>query len=187
MRKTHYGSEVRSWIDEEGIRSVNKTIHQFTDIKTMVCHGCRSGVEVSLFMKFNPEAEVIGTDVYKGGFRLDKKHFRHIDFDLVPEEWIGYFDAVYSNSIDHSRDPILTLNSWRLELKPTGICYVTFYWGRGVSRSDCFQLNRERPTQELVEIANQVGLKILHTSDGYTDGYHNHCVDVVMGREGRIL
>ena len=170
-----------SWINEDGIHKVNSKIHEYIPtIHTMVCHGCRCGYEMEIFRKLNPDAIVFGTDVYKKAYAYNREYFRNIDFDVVPGEWIGYFDVVYSNSIDHSRDPLFTLNSWKLELKEGGVSYITFYWGTGVSRTDCFQLDSQRWREEIDDICDRAGMKILSISDDYVDKYLNHCADVVI-------
>lgn len=180
-RKTHHGQTVMTWIDEEGLVEVNKMIHNYvTNIKAMVCHGCRNGVEVNVFQKLNPEAKVFGTDLYGEAYKYDRAYFREMDFDTVPEEWIGYFDVVYSNSIDHSRNPINTLMAWKSELKDNGICFVNFHWGRGVSREDCFHLDSSRWEEEIKEIAEKIGMKILHISEPHEFADGASCADVIL-------
>jgi hypothetical protein len=183
-RKTHHGETPLSWIDERGMCGVDVLLHLYgKDIHRIVCHGCRSGLEVDILQKLNPSAEVWGTDLYGIAFKYDRARFREMDFDHVPEEWKGYFDAVYSNSIDHSRDPIATLLAWGEELKPGGICFVNFHWGRGVSREDCFHLDPDNYLAEIMEIAKKVEMDVLHISSPrlFADGAS--CADVIMRRE----
>jgi len=180
-RKTNNGRNTFYWIKEDGLLNVNKLIHSYIgDIKTMVCHGCRNGLEVNVLQNLNPDAKVFGTDLYGKAYKYDKTYFKEIDFDIVPEEWKGYFDVVYSNSIDHSREPINTLLAWKSELKDGGICFVNFHWGRGVSREDCFHLDPDNHELEIKEIAERVGMKILHlsTPSSFADGAS--CADVIL-------
>lgn len=180
-RKTHHGQTVMAWIDEEGLVEVNKLIHNYiTDVQTMVCHGCRNGVEVDVLQKLNPEAKVFGTDLYGEAYKYDRTYFKEMDFDVVPEEWKGYFDVVYSNSIDHSRQPLNTLLAWKSELKEDGIIFVNFHWGRGVSREDCFHLDRDRYENEIKEIGEAVGMYILYISNPYSFADGASCADVIL-------
>ncbi len=139
-RKTNNGRGYFTWCTENMIRDVNKLLHQYLDnIRSIVCHGCRCGTEVEIFQLLNPGTKVYGTDLYGDAYMFDRTYFKEIDFDMVPTEWIDYFDVVYSNSIDHSRDPINTLLAWKSELRNGGICFVDFNWGSGVSQEDCFR------------------------------------------------
>jgi SAM-dependent methyltransferase len=166
------------WIGEDGIKKVNNLLHFYKpEIATMVCHGCRTGFEVNVFQKLNPESKVFGTDLYADGYCYDRNYFKEMDFDTVPSEWVGSFDVVYSNSIDHSRNPVNTLISWKSELKDDGICFVTFHCGTGVNAADCFRLDKKDCINEIREIIEKAGMKILSLS-GLLD-----VIDVIMGKE----
>ncbi len=183
-RKTQRATVVRSWVDEEDLKQVNNKLHYYipkADFHRIVCHGCRSGLEVDALQRLNPHIEVWGTDIYDC-YMFDRKWFREMDFDTIPEEWIGHFDVVYSNSIDHSRDPVATLTAWKEELRPDGIMFVNFHWGRGVSREDCFHLDRAKWREELWEISEKVGIEIVHIAEPrqFADGAY--AVDVIMRR-----
>ena len=180
-RKTDNGARSKSWVGDNEVKQINDLIHTHVpDIKTIVCHGCRSGVEVDLLHKMNPDAEVFGTDIYGPAYQFDRTYFREMDFDIVPDEWKEYFDVVYSNSIDHSRDPINTLRSWRSELKDGGICVVNYHWGRGVSREDCFHLDASRYEQEIQEIGEKVGMRVVSILPPRDFARGSQCADVVM-------
>jgi hypothetical protein len=186
-KKTNTGRNTFYWIDENGLSDVNKLLHSYVDdIKTMVCHGCRNGLEVNIFQTLNPNAKVFGTDLYGRAYRYDRTYFREMDFDEVPPEWIGYFDVIYSNSIDHSRDPINTLLAWKSELKDGGICFVNFHWGIGVSREDCFHLDGINYQAEVKEIAEKVGMKVLYTSKEYLHRFGAQYADVVLLRGNHV-
>lgn len=182
-RRTNYGRRVLSWIDEEGLSKVNELLHLYADgIKTMVCHGCRNGIEVNILQRLNPDTKVFGTDLYGRAYKYDRAYFRQIDFDKVPQEWLGYFDVVYSNCIDHSRDPINTLLAWKSELKENGICFVTFHWSKGEgNKADCFSLSYRRPLHEVGEISEKVGMKVLYTSEPYAvNNGRGHSANVIL-------
>lgn len=83
-----------------------------------LCHGVRSGKENKVLgEKLN--CLVIGTEIG------DKFGYPEItiqwDMHNVKDEWIGKCDVIYSNSFDHTYDPIYCLNQWAKTLKPTGI------------------------------------------------------------------
>ncbi len=182
-KKTRYGNRYYTWIDEKEMTEVNRLIHLYTkDIQTVVCHGCRCGLEVDVLQKLNPIARVFGTDIYGDAYKYDRTYFREMDFDEVPPEWVEYFDVVYSNSIDHSREPIRTLLAWKSELKDGGICFVNFHWGRGVSREDCFHLDSSKWESEIREITRKVGMKILYISDPIEFADGASCADVIYGK-----
>lgn len=126
-RKTNNGRDYFSWCTEDMIKEVNELVHQYIPtIDSILCHGCRCGTEVEIFRKLNPQARVYGTDLYGDAYKFDRTYFREMDFDTVPVEWLDYFDMIYSNSLDHSRNPINTLLAWKSELRNDGICFVNF-------------------------------------------------------------
>ena len=179
-RKTQKGRKYFSWCDEDMMKEVNDIIHQYVDkIEKIVCHGCRCGTEVDVLQKLNPQAKVYGTDIYGNAYAFDRTYFREMDFDTVPEEWKEYFDVIYCNCIDHSRDPINTLLGWKSELRDGGISFVTFYWGRGISKEDCFHLDDRCPELDIKDLANRVGMEIQYISSPYIDRWRNCLADVV--------
>lgn len=183
-RRTNYGRRLVSWISEEDLLKVNRLIHIYkNDIKTVVCHGCRNGLEVEVLQKLNPSAKVFGTDIYGKSYQYDRAYFKEMDFDTVPEEWRGYFDVIYSNSIDHSRDLINTLLAWEMELKKNGICFVVFNYGGEVNQADCSHLDGVDYKLETNEIGEKVNMKVSYISDPYKDPYGNICANVVLSRQ----
>ena len=44
----------------------------------------------------------------------------------IKDEWVDKCDVIYSNSFDHTYDPIYCLNQWSKCLKPTGIIVLQF-------------------------------------------------------------
>ena len=183
-RKTNHGRGYYTWVDEKEMTEVNKLLHLCVEnIQAIVCHGCRCGLEVDVLQRLNPTVKVFGTDLYGDAYKYDRAYFREMDFDTVPEEWKGYFDVVYSNSIDHSRHPIDTLLAWKSELKSGGVCFVNFHWGRGVSREDCFHLDPSKWKEEIDEIAREIAMKILYVSEPHEFADRASSADVVMRKE----
>ena len=83
-----------------------------------LCHGVRSGKENKILSeKLN--CTIIGTEIG------DKFGYPEItiqwDMHDIKDEWISACDVIYSNSFDHTYDPIYCLNQWAKTLKPTGI------------------------------------------------------------------
>ena len=79
-------------------------------LATMImCHGTRAAAEQQYFKKYLPNAEILGTEIGDANYPMTVKH----DFNFQKEEWLGKYDIVYSNCIDHSIDPKATLKTWR--------------------------------------------------------------------------
>lgn len=95
-----------------------------------ICHGARCGTEIKLFQNAFPTADVIGTDLAPMATGdIDKELFDKIiycDFHDQRPEWVGQFDFVYSNSLDHSPRPSDALKTWMEQLKPTGLLFLTW-------------------------------------------------------------
>lgn len=181
-RKTNRGRTVLIWAGEEYLRDVNKVMHLYvSEIKSIVCHGCRSGFEVDILQKLNPDARVFGTDLYGKAYKYDRINFREMDFDIVPKEWEMAFDVVYSNSIDHSRNPVKTLLAWKSELRNGGVIFVTFqFTDRPMTKADCFSLSVAEYESEIRQIADEIGMGIKHFSSVGKYGRGGHYVDIVF-------
>jgi SAM-dependent methyltransferase len=88
--------------------------------KSGICHGARNGYEVEFFR--NRGMEVIGTDI--SDTCLQFPHMVVQDFHEPREEWLGKWDFVYTNSLDHSFDPRKALETWAGQLTPDGRIYI---------------------------------------------------------------
>jgi hypothetical protein len=87
------------------------------NIKSILCHGTRSGEEQKLFKEY--------FGCYVWGSELSEKAAKAEmttiwDFNKVNPDWVGKFDIVYSNALDHSITPIETLKVWRDQLTLDG-------------------------------------------------------------------
>lgn len=105
-----------------------------------LCHGCRDGQELTLFEN-RLGGNWIGTEIVEE--LCDNLRIIHHDFSNIRNDWIGKFDVIYSNSLDHARDPFRTLKAWVACLSDRGSLYVewTSWHGRlGIkgNRADCF-------------------------------------------------
>lgn len=88
-----------------------------------LCHGTRNGSEQKNFSK-HLNIPVIGTDISDTATQFDNTI--QWDFHDIKDEWINNVDFIYSNSLDHSYDPIHCLRQWFKCLKVGGICILAF-------------------------------------------------------------
>jgi hypothetical protein len=86
-----------------------------------MCHGAAHGLEVDLFREFLPGVDILGTD----WFPLRNDIIRY-DFHQEVERWVGKFDFVYTNSLDHAKDPKLCIKVWTNQLRESGLLFVTW-------------------------------------------------------------
>lgn len=108
-----------------------------------ICHGARNGLEADEFKKHFTGADVIGTDLFphsgrSASVKTESEVVQH-DFSVRKQEWMGIFDWVYSNSLDHALDPAVAIQVWLEQLRPGGHLFVQ--WSRadtGVKGGDCF-------------------------------------------------
>lgn len=167
------------WVKKKYLDRIYEEIRNRLDldkIDAVICHAVRCGYESKYFMdKFGVD-KVYSTDLSSEAFMFDRKHFYVQDFDVLSEEWVGKFDFLYSNSIDHSRQPAVTLINWGRQLKDTGLMAVTFSWGPKVTDCDCFALNENGGEKtgdkynyliELEEFIKDLNLEIVYGSDPY--------------------
>ena len=105
------------------------------------CHGVRRGEELQM-LEDRLGGHWVGTEVLEE--LCDGKRVLHHDFTSPKPEWVGLFDVVYSNSLDHSISPLITLRTWLGSLATdTGRLYVEWTpWhdklGKKHNRADCF-------------------------------------------------
>ncbi len=111
---------VNVWINES---TVNKIKSFFvSECKDILCHGVRNAKEIVFFQKHFTKANVIGTEI-----STTASKFRNVvewDFHNIKEEWKDKFDIVYSNSWDHSYDPVKSLTTWKEQLKEKGLMFI---------------------------------------------------------------
>ena len=127
-----------------------------------MCHGVRDGMEVQEFRRVFPTAIFTGTDMFPHSGKLGKdEDFRKKnpvkkwDFSQVLEEWVGAFDLVYTNSLDHARDPVQTLVVWLEQLKQDGYLFISWSsTNREAHGGDCFASS----LYEQMEMVNHVGV-----------------------------
>jgi len=149
--------KICDWIDEQQSRFHRK--RTWTEPKKGICHGARNGLEADEFKKHFKDADIFGTDLFpfsgrSAGIR-GTSNVIEWDFSKQKPEWVNNFDFVYSNSLDHVRDPIQVLNVWLEQLKSNG--HMFLQWSKGntkVKQGDCFGST----LWEVMDLLNSVGI-----------------------------
>ena len=120
--------------------------HHLTPIKFGLCHGVRHGEELDFFTKMEPDAKWIGTEIVEE--LCDGKRIIQADFADVLDGWLGHFDVIYTNALDHARFPEEAVSAWLSELSPTGKLYVEWHKyhnriGKRWNKADCYAASAE--------------------------------------------
>lgn len=113
------------WAVEENIQFLSQYLKENLDtIKFGLCHGTRRGKEQEWFKKYlgGQNIEVIGTEISETA--TDFPDTIQWDFHEVKPEWLDSVDFIYSNSFDHSYDPIKCLNAWMSCVRKGGLCLI---------------------------------------------------------------
>ena len=99
------------------------------DAKNVLCHGSRNGAELQFFRDSykkigNTEVFVQGTDISDTATQFENT----VQWDMMKPnpEWTGKWDVVYTNSFDHSFDPVSTLKVWSDQLTKDGVIILEF-------------------------------------------------------------
>lgn len=144
-----------------------------------MCHGARCGSEVEFFRKKLPKTDVIGTDVAPR-----KDCVIEWDFQQQKPEWVGHFDFVFSNCVDHASDPPKCIATWLEQLTSEGFLFVQWEPARRLvgaplphKGGDCFGADLD----EYVQMFHKVGIVRDLIFCGH-DKYGMHVVIVVQKR-----
>ena len=111
-------------------RNFKTFVQHKQDAKTIICHGSRNGAELQYFadsykqMYNRKDLEILGTDISDTATQFENT----VQWDMMKPnpKWIGKWDIVYSNSFDHSFDPVDTLRVWRDQLTENGVIILEF-------------------------------------------------------------
>jgi len=88
-----------------------------------LCHGAKIGGEVRMLRRgFEAQCRgcnisLLGTDISKEAAGKSNGDVVFHDYQLPREEWLGEFDFIYSNTLDHSLYPLAALTAWRHSLR----------------------------------------------------------------------
>jgi SAM-dependent methyltransferase len=121
---------------EEEIYAVAEDARQYVRPERGICHGARNGWEVKQLAKLLA-CDVIGTDIAPTAAKFG---LIQLDFHVLPDKWRGYFDFVYSNSLDHSHAPETAVLNWSLSLRSGGRLYIAHCRNstRAQNLADCY-------------------------------------------------
>jgi len=114
-----------------------------------ICHGAKNGLERRRLLELmDRNCEIVCTDLFPGEDVL-QWDFRH-----QRDEWIGAFDFLYSNSLDHARNPWDCLRVWLAQLKLNGRIYIQWTPAHlTVQGGDCFGAS----LNEYIAVIDEVG------------------------------
>lgn len=131
--------------------------------KTVLCHGSRNGRELEFLLDHEPSLrKVLGTDISYTADRFDNQVVW--DFHERNEEWVGAWDIVYSNSLDHAYDPEKALLTWYDQLTPGGLLCIDhahFFDNDGLGAGGLHKWDCWKPThEELISLIKSLGWEI---------------------------
>jgi hypothetical protein len=106
------------FVQEELIARIAQRIRPQGGIQRILCHGTRNGAEQKLFKKYFGGVEVLGTEIAETATQFEDTI--QWDFHEARPEWLGRWDLIYSNSWDHSYDPVKLFKTWESCLRPGG-------------------------------------------------------------------
>ena len=153
--KANIQKQKNVWVSED---TMQKIYDRQPFASNILCHGSRNAAEQKFFKKFYQSAQIIGTEISHTAsqYEMTVQH----DFHEVMNAWINKFDIIYSNSFDHSYDPVKCLNTWKDQLSSDGSLYLEHCWQpqHNISRwSDPLEISKE----ELLNLFMNVGLKVI--------------------------
>lgn len=105
-------SRLGSWVGIDEVQCIVKWLKKYvTPLSSGMCHGTRYGREQQWFAELLglERHQVLGTDIAPKCEQFGNIHW---DFHDLNDEWINKFDFIYSNSLDHSYNPIYALQQW---------------------------------------------------------------------------
>ncbi len=147
------------WVRPETVAKIAMYVPR--TIEKIMCHGTRNAAEQKLFRKFFPLATVVlGTEISDNAAEFPDT-VQH-DFHEANPKWVGKFDLVYTNALDHAYSPLLALTTWREQLKPTGRLFIEYSFtpeNNTSKASDPLELEQF----ELVALFDEVGLRVFDT------------------------
>ena len=164
------------WVSEGNVRMVRNHFHLTP--RSILCHGTRNAAEQKLFKTEWPDAFVIGSEISDSAswFPMTIQQ----DMQEPRLDWIRQFDIVYSNSFDHSCDPVGCLETWLGQLANGGRLYVDFADDPKVNYSsitDPLALD----TGDMEKLTAYAGGRIITKMDGKGAKGH-HTTIYVIGR-----
>lgn len=145
------------WVDEKTIKKIYSIQPNANNI---LCHGTRNAAEQTFFKKYYSNANIIGTEI--SDTALNFPMTIRWDFHNENKDWLGVFDIVYSNSWDHSIDPVKSLSTWAKQLNPNGQLYLEHAMDEDDNRSKASD-PLEIYEDEILDILTQLDLTLNET------------------------
>ena len=121
-------------VKEEVIRQISEYAQKGSKVGFIICHGTRNGTEQQIFKKHFPEAEVLGTEISETATQFPDTI--EWDFHEVKPAWIGSCDLMYSNSWDHSYDPVKLFKAWGRCISKGGLMAMEHNVGHDTDKVD---------------------------------------------------
>jgi hypothetical protein len=110
------------WVIRENIDFLSNYLKEnIGTIDTGICHGTRRGCEQTWFRE-GLKCDVFGTEISDTATQFPNTI--QWDFHEIKPEWIGRFDFIYSNSLDHSYNPESCIKQWMKCLNEKGLCII---------------------------------------------------------------
>ncbi len=109
------------WADGTSLTAIATDLRAHGLGRNGICHGARNGFEVAWFRE-HLGGEVIGTDISDTATQF--LHMNVWDFHDDNPEWIGQFDFIYTNALDHAFEPERAMKVWAKQIKPKGRIYI---------------------------------------------------------------
>lgn len=147
------------WVQSKNVEQIVLRLQHFgVRPRVGLCHGTRSGQEQKFFAEHLPCCELMGTEIASTAEAFPLT----IHWDFHDPMWKGVCDFVYSNSLDHARDPEQALRTWLASLVSDGVLIIE--WGSDherSTRSDPFGATLE----ELLAMVEQCGGEVMAVED----------------------
>lgn len=146
------------WIRPETVEKIKYNMPH--GVSAILCHGTRNGTEQKLFAAQFPAAHVLGTEI--SDTAKDFPNTVQHDFHDENPEWLGKFDIVYSNALDHAMKPTIALRTWKAQLSPTGRLFIEHSFTEECNKSTASD-PLEVSEKELRAMFERTGLALIGT------------------------
>lgn len=139
------------WVQRETIEKIKQ---YKPTANSIICHGTRNAKEQKLFKEIY-QCDVIGTEISDTAsqFPMTVQH----DFHEQKQEWVESYDILYSNSFDHSYDPVRSFCTWRDQITSNGIMVIELMLSNIIKESDPLDMSE----QEFRELASDNNCSIV--------------------------
>ena len=138
------------------IKKISKYIKKnIPNLNFGLCHGTRTGSEQQDFKKFL-KVDVLGTEISHTATEFPDTI--RWDFHEIKDEWINNVCFIFSNSLDHSYDPIYCLSQWMKCIKPAGKIFLQ------KSKDDYPDHINAYPEADMFQSSDEAFLKIIDAS-----------------------